>query len=52
MDLCFVNYISIVTYSILYPDGIFYVNLSFDEGYDAIPPAIHFNTIPFHPNGK
>lgn len=34
----------------IWEDGIFYVSLSFDENFNIRPPAVHFNTIPFHPN--
>ena len=28
------------------------MSLDFDEDFDTVPPIIHFNTIPFHPNGN
>lgn len=34
----------------IWSDGVFQLNLRFDENYNEIPPECYFYTIPFHPN--
>lgn len=34
----------------VWSDGVFQVNLRFDETYNETPPECYFYTIPFHPN--
>ena len=35
-----------------YAGGVFQVKLTFTDDFNCMPPAIHFITVPFHPNGK
>ncbi|XP_066548521.1 ubiquitin-conjugating enzyme E2 U-like isoform X2 [Amia ocellicauda] len=34
----------------LWEGGVLQLSLHYSEGYNSVPPAVRFNTIPFHPN--